>query len=193
MKAIKLIQMICELKRNVELVSVVEAAGIELKRSGTRHCGLCPFHSEQTPSFYIFQDNHYKCFGCGAHGDAIDFVQKMYGLSFQDALKHLGIHEGRITPQVRRDIQQRRHKTELVKQFKDWISHYTAHTGSLIIETERLMSNDIPPGDIDLYAPLLHMLPVCHYHLSILVDGDDKEKFELYKDREAHKWKKTLI
>ena len=100
--------MIAEFKREIDLLSVVEASGVEVIQHGTRHVGLCPFHSEKTPSFYIFQDNHYKCFGCGEHGDVIDFVQKHYGLSFQDALKHLGIDQGRVTPKVRQDIERRK-------------------------------------------------------------------------------------
>ena len=47
-------------KQNIDLVSVVEGVGIELKKRGTRHVGLCPFHSEKTPSFFIFPDNRFK-------------------------------------------------------------------------------------------------------------------------------------
>ena len=51
---------------------------------------LCPFHSEKTPSFYIYKDNNkYKCFGCGVHGDAIDFVSNVHRLNFVDAVKFL--------------------------------------------------------------------------------------------------------
>lgn len=178
--------MIAEFKQNINLVSLVESSGIELNRRGTRHVGLCPFHDEKTPSFFVFQDNHYKCFGCGEHGDVIDFVQKLYGLSFKDALKYLGIEQGRITPKVRQDIEKRKRRAELVSQFKDWINHYTAHVGTLIIETEALMKAGIPPEDLDLYAELLHGLPVWEYHLSILTEGSDEEKFLLYKDVEAH-------
>lgn len=50
--------------------------------------GCCPFHEEKTPSFHVFTD-HYHCFGCGAHGDAIAFAQNHYGLAFVPALKML--------------------------------------------------------------------------------------------------------
>jgi len=171
------------MKQNIDLVSVAEAAGIELKRSGSSHVAPCPFHTDRTPSFYIFNNNKYKCFGCGEHGDAIDFVQKMYGLTFPDALKFLGIEQGRVTPKVREDIKRRKRRADLVKQFKDWLSHYTAHVGTLIIETEKLMKACIPPENLDLYAPLLHGLPFWHYHLDILTMGSQKEQFELYKDK----------
>jgi DNA primase len=177
---------IVELKQNIDLVSVIEQAGVELKRSGSRHVGLCPLHNERTPSFFVYPDNHFHCFSCHAHGDVIDFTQKMHGVSFQDALKILGIERGHVTPKIKEEIQRRKRRAELVKQFKSWISHYTAHVGSLIIETEELMRKGIPPGDLDLYASLLHGLPVWKYHLSILTMGSDEQKFLLYKDKEAH-------
>ena len=46
---------------------------------------LCPFHTETTPSFFIYPDNSYHCFGCGAHGNAIDFMVKKLGYSFEHA------------------------------------------------------------------------------------------------------------
>ena len=61
---------------------------VELKSQGGRLTGCCPFHSEKSPSFYVFPD-HYHCFGCGAHGDAITFVRLQHGLNFLQALKWL--------------------------------------------------------------------------------------------------------
>lgn len=53
--------------------------------------GLCPFHQERTPSFYIYTDtNSFHCFGCGKHGQgAIDFVIALDGLDFKDAVRRL--------------------------------------------------------------------------------------------------------
>ena len=53
----------------------------------------CPFHNEKTPSMKIF-DKDYHCFGCGEHGDVITFVQKLFNLSFQEALKKIDIDFG---------------------------------------------------------------------------------------------------
>lgn len=49
----------------------------------------CPFHQEKTPSFVIYKDNHFHCFGCQAHGDSIEFVMKLFGINFIDAVKYL--------------------------------------------------------------------------------------------------------
>lgn len=46
---------------------------------------ICPFHEENTASFFIYSDNSYYCFGCGVHGNAIDFMTKKLGYSFQEA------------------------------------------------------------------------------------------------------------
>ena len=54
-----------------------------------RKYGLCPFHDEQTPSFYIFPDNKYKCFGCGEYGSSIDYIMKRDGVDFITAVKSM--------------------------------------------------------------------------------------------------------
>jgi DNA primase len=76
-----------------ERVSIEEIVGaqVALKPSGSgRLRGLCPFHDEKTPSFYVNTTNgFYHCFGCGESGDAIGFVQKMEGLTFPEAIERL--------------------------------------------------------------------------------------------------------
>lgn len=71
---------------------ILEVIGsvVELKKVGNKYIGLCPFHNEKTPSFNIEPEKgYYHCFGCGASGDVIKFVQEHNGLSFKDALEHL--------------------------------------------------------------------------------------------------------
>lgn len=77
------------LRQQVDLVDVI-SSHIEMKRSGASFVGLCPFHDEKTPSFMIQRgDRHYHCFGCGAHGDAIQFLVEHVKLSFSDAVEAL--------------------------------------------------------------------------------------------------------
>jgi DNA primase len=72
-----------------------------LKRVGRRFQGLCPFHSERSPSFSVnAEEGLYYCFGCQAHGDAITFVRETEGLDFADAVERLALRAG-IT--IRRD------------------------------------------------------------------------------------------
>lgn len=61
----------------------------QLRKYGSKLAGLCVFHKERTPSFFIFPDNHFHCYGCGEHGDAISFVMKIKGLTFPEAVRYL--------------------------------------------------------------------------------------------------------
>ncbi|MBE6705719.1 MAG: DNA primase, partial [Ruminococcaceae bacterium] len=70
--------------------NIVETIGryVDLKRAGSNMLGLCPFHSERTPSFTVFQDN-FHCFGCGAGGDVITFTMRMENLDYRGAIELL--------------------------------------------------------------------------------------------------------
>ena len=61
----------------------------KLRRVGRRYTALCPFHKEKIPSLVIYPDNHFRCFGCGAKGDAIDFVKLLKSCSFTDAVTQM--------------------------------------------------------------------------------------------------------
>ncbi len=68
---------------------------VSLKRAGSNLKGLCPFHSEKTPSFTVYpSDNSFYCFGCGAGGDQISFVMRMEHLDYPDAIQYLAKKAG---------------------------------------------------------------------------------------------------
>ena len=68
---------------------------VSLKRAGSNLKGLCPFHSEKTPSFTVYpQDNSFYCFGCGAGGDVINFIRKKENLDYPDAVEFLADRAG---------------------------------------------------------------------------------------------------
>ena len=77
-----------QLKSSVDIVTVI-GEYLRLRRAGTnRYMGLCPFHNEKSPSFTVNEEKgFYHCFGCGAHGSAIDFVMNMDKLSFPEAVE----------------------------------------------------------------------------------------------------------
>jgi DNA primase len=79
-----------QLKSTVDIVQVIGEYVRLRKASGNRYQGLCPFHTEKTPSFSVYTHiQAYKCFGCGETGDVIKFVEKIESLSFYEALKSL--------------------------------------------------------------------------------------------------------
>ena len=68
---------------------------MQLKRAGTIHKGLCPFHAEKTPSFIVTPEREtWHCFGCGEHGDIFTFVMRRDGLDFREALSRLAERAG---------------------------------------------------------------------------------------------------
>lgn len=74
---------------HIDIIQVISGV-VSLKRAGRNHKGLCPFHSEKTPSFSVSADRQfYHCFGCGAAGNAIDFIMQSENLDFLDALETL--------------------------------------------------------------------------------------------------------
>ena len=180
--------MIVDLKQGIDIAPIVENAGVSLKRSGCRRVGLCPFHDEKTPSFYVFDDNRFKCFGCGEHGDVIDFVQKLYSLSFADALKHLGIEQGHITPEMKAKIECRkaeRQKTEAKKRFKTNLQNTLL---ILISATKKAANNFKSIDDFERYGDLLQPLSWWEHCLDVLSFGTKAEQ-ELvcnqFKDEEV--------
>lgn len=79
-----------QIKQEADLKQVVESLGVELKRAGANYVGRCPFHNEKTGSFYVHPRNqHWKCYGCGEGGNAIDFVMKKKGCDFNEAVKYV--------------------------------------------------------------------------------------------------------
>ena len=81
------------------LLSDIIGRRVKLIRKGRRFSGLCPFHSEKTPSFSVVDDDgFYHCFGCGAHGDAISFLREVDGLDFMEAVEHLADMTGLSMP-----------------------------------------------------------------------------------------------
>jgi DNA primase len=85
-----------ELRVRTPLATVV-GRRVRLTRSGRNWKGNCPFHGEKTPSFYVY-DDHFHCFGCGEHGDAIGFVMKSQGAGFMEAVEQLAGEAGMDVP-----------------------------------------------------------------------------------------------
>lgn len=101
-----------ELRGRISLSGLI-GRSVKLVRRGREYAGLCPFHHEKTPSFYVVEDkSFFHCFGCGAHGDAIGFVMRNDNLDFIEAIEKLAAEAGlavpRATPQERERAQQQK-------------------------------------------------------------------------------------
>ncbi|MBS1102293.1 DNA primase [Gluconobacter sp. Dm-62] len=94
-----------ELRNRTPLPSLIGRRN-KLVRSGRNWKTCCPFHGEKTPSFYIY-DDHFHCFGCGVHGDAISYVMQSEGRSFPEAVEQLASEAGLEVPKADARTQER--------------------------------------------------------------------------------------
>ncbi len=86
-----------EIKMRNDLETVI-GRYVDLKRAGSNMVGCCPFHSERTPSFTVFPEKNFYCFGCGAGGDVITFIMRIENLDYQSAVQHLADSAGIPVP-----------------------------------------------------------------------------------------------
>ena len=101
-----------EIKSRVDLVELV-GKSVALKRVGASFSGLCPFHSEKTPSFYVSpQTQSWRCYGCGKWGTAFDWLMEREHLEFAEALRILAAQTGVALPE-RRDPSEDDHARRL--------------------------------------------------------------------------------
>jgi len=78
-----------QLKDSVDIIDIIDGY-IGLKKLGKNYGACCPFHGEKTPSFTVSPDKQfYHCFGCGAHGDVIGFIQEYTGCDFKEAVQSI--------------------------------------------------------------------------------------------------------
>lgn len=92
-------EIIEEIKFRCDIVDVISGY-VQLKRAGSNYNGLCPFHSEKTPSFTVFPSTkNFYCFGCGAGGDVITFMMKRENLDYRSAVELLAARAGITLPE----------------------------------------------------------------------------------------------
>ena len=117
-----------ELRARTPLSAVI-GRRVRLARSGKQWKGCCPFHGEKSPSFYVY-DDHYHCFGCGAHGDAITFVMQSQGLAFMEAVGQLAAEAGLEVPkQTPEAAEAERRRLDVIGVLEAVQAHYQRRLG----------------------------------------------------------------
>ncbi|MGF1769617.1 DNA primase [Enterovibrio makurazakiensis] len=92
-----------DLLARLDIVELIDAR-VKLKKQGKNYGACCPFHNEKTPSFTVSQEKQfYHCFGCGVHGNAIDFVMEFDRLEFVEAIEELASQLGLDVPREQSD------------------------------------------------------------------------------------------
>ena len=96
-----------DVKQQADIVTVIQDY-VPLKKGGATYKGLCPFHNERTPSFHVNKDKgFFHCFGCGAGGDVIKFLELHDNVSFPDAVTLLAQRFGMTVPELEQSDEQR--------------------------------------------------------------------------------------
>lgn len=127
---------ITEVRNAVDIVDIVSDS-VVLKKTGKNFVGLCPFHSEKTPSFTVSNEKQiYHCFGCGAGGNVFSFLMKQEGYSFPETVRWLAKRYGveipseRLTPDERRRIREREYLFDVNRQALEYY-HRTLTVGEV--------------------------------------------------------------
>ena len=181
-----------EVKEYLTARQAAESYGLQIKRNGT---ACCPFHNDKHPSMKI--DRNYHCFACGAGGDVIDYVSRMFGLSQYDAACKL-IEDFRLPIEVKNRKELSRQEKERIRkerteqkrivQIKERFKRWCICTIELLkdaltqIQEVSIFLIGKPPDVIfcEEYAQMLHSEPLVNYWLDILCMGNVEEKQELF-------------
>ena len=100
-----------EIRLKNDIVDVISGY-VRLRKQGSRYFGLCPFHSEKSPSFSVTPDRQmYYCFGCHAGGTVFNFLMEYENYTFPEAVKHLADRCGVDLPEAEYSEEARRHTT----------------------------------------------------------------------------------
>ena len=167
-------------KCGVNCREAAERYGVSVSRQGK---ALCPFHNDRHPSLYV-ADDHYYCFACGEHGDAIDFVGRLFQLSPYDAARKLtadfhlsldkppsvaALHAKRIRTEAQRLMENERLCFSVLSDYarvlRDWKVRYAPQSPDEPVHAR--------------FMEACHKLDETEYYLDILCAGDSHERAEV--------------
>jgi len=124
-----------ELKERIKLSNPIEEVIQETVTLGSYNKALCPFHKEDTPSFFVnIKEQYFHCFGCGAGGDVFNFVMRQKGMSFPEALRYLGERKGIQVVLNNTDFQEEQKKHDI---------------GTTLAEAAKIYHESLTPEVID--------------------------------------------
>lgn len=114
-----------EVKERLDIAEII-GRHVHLEKSGRYLKGLCPFHTEKTPSFFVFPDDQrWHCFGCGRGGDVYTFVMELNGFDFRTALEELARQAGvALRPQTPQQIEAENEAERLRTLLEEAVTYY---------------------------------------------------------------------
>ena len=169
-------------KRSVTTKVAAEQYGIEVNRSGMVKC---PFHSDQSPSLKL-NDNYYYCFGCGATGDIIEFVARLFQIGNKEAAEKIAADFGlQYDSHVPYSLPKRTATAvQIQKQRERYTYGVLAHYHRQLQEWLELYSPTNPEQEIaPRYAEAIHRKDYVEYLMDIFLSGSQEERTALCAER----------
>ena len=173
-------------KENVNLWEAAELYGIDVNRYSK---ALCPVHNDRHPSLYV-ADDHYYCFACGAHGDVIDFVSKLFQLSLYDAARKLAadFHLSPDKPPSAAALHAKRIRTE-AQQLKanERLCFSVLSDYARVMRDWKVQYAPQSPAEApdERFVEACHKLDEVEYYLDILTSGNSYERSEVIHQQMA--------
>lgn len=173
-------------KESLDICTVIQTyTGQELRRTGRSFVGLCPFHTEKTPSFSVQPDRgYYHCFGCDAKGTVIDFVMNYYQLGALDAAKKLAEDFGipipdlrRMSPEERKRIREQQEQQKKQRARKKALEAWSTQAYIDVCALRCMCFQSLCTAqDYYEHPEFVHTLEYCDHILDILSYGTEAEK-----------------
>ena len=189
-----------DLLNRVDIVEVVSRY-VQLKKGGANFQGLCPFHSEKTPSFSVSPvKQFYHCFGCGAHGNAIGFLMAYAGLGYVDAIKDLasgvGMQVPEARPRTKEEIARQEREPDLYAVMEKAMEFYRAQLKQSPRAIEYLKGRGLtgeiaarfrigyaPDGWQGLKEPFEKYEDKSLVECGLVIEGDEGKRYDRFRDR----------
>ncbi len=196
-----------DLLARADIVEVVERY-VPLKREGSNHVACCPFHNEKSPSFKVSQPKQiYKCFGCGASGNAIGFLMAYNGLEFVEAIRSLAEQMGIPVPEepwrgggggggasedaaaMEATARLYEHMREATRYYREQLKH---HPKAIEYLKQRGLTGEIasrfaigfaPPGWQNLEQVFANYTSPELDQVGLVVNGESGRRFDFFRNR----------
>ena len=182
------------LRNNIQISQIVSNK-VALKRHRNEYQGLCPFHTEKTPSFTVNnQKKFYHCFGCGAHGDIIKFIAETEGVNYSDAAVRIANQFAIPVPQISKQQERLYQEMEELHDILELASKfYINNLNDNVVRylSERGFSNTIikkfeigyaPPGGIQKFLES-KKIPIILMQKAGLISASGNGRTEIFRDR----------
>ncbi len=178
-----------------DILPIMEREGIFLHKAGRTYRGKCPMHDgKSSGSLAVYPESQsWYCWGCGAGGDAIDFIKKLHGFSFKDACGYLGIIPGRPVPVD--PMIQRRKKIQRDFERAVWEKYETLCDRAIHLHGLRLQVRKNPAAMTDdgavIFAASMGELALVDYELDLMLYGSTEDQISVMGVR-GHDSKTTI-